>query len=329
MRFVCLFSCLVLIQSRDAIARGSIDIDVTPARVMQTLSTQKEVLLRHLTSLPDEGILVSQETTAKVDGKTEKTSGLKLCIRKSDCGLFADFSSRRINMYLCNKDYNAMLTKHFPSPSAVSNPSKIDLSKLQRASMSMSSFSKALPKWMDSTYPDSITHTYFSFGGGSIQNQYSAWIAKGGSVSSVTSKTENCIDLVFDDWPTSVGPMTMTVDAEGTIHQMNATFRESGVVYRVEEFELLDGVKIPQKVVLQFSRTNSDLKSETRSSWSKVALQDVGFDPNQFYVGYFGLPEPNSESLPIKDWTRPRFVILALILILSGGVYYAIRRKTS
>lgn len=328
MNLHCFFIFFALMLLQDVMASEDIGIEVTPEKVMETLSIQKELLMKYVNSLEDDGILVANQSIGKEEGKTEKITGVDLLVRKLDSGLLAKSDSRGMVIYVCNDGYNAMLTKRVQSPNAIKNPSKIDLPTLRNASMSMISFSKPTPSWMDRMYPDAITHTYFSFGGGLIQNQYSAWVASGGTLSSLPSKTQNCVDLVFDGWPTSTGPLTITVDAEGTIHQMQGTFKISPINYRVEEFTLIDGVKIPQKVVIQYSRINSDSKSETKSSWSRIALSDVGFDPKQFYVNYYGLPEPNLELIPKQDWTLPRLAILMLTLVLAGGVYYAIRRKT-
>jgi hypothetical protein len=134
-------------------------------------------------------------------------------------------------------------------------------------------------------------------------------------------------EIKLSGWPDGDGEFLLRVDQNsGQVFGFTGFIGEIKIKCDVEEFTDLDGVQLPCSTRMQSFVPNAR-SSAYKTTWEHISEDVFGYDPEQLYLTYYGLPEPELDSLPQRSKFPWLAIGGALAVVFVGVVVWRWRRN--
>lgn len=295
--------------------------------ILRYQKRQIEMIDSLLSHNEDLAIECSRSTIAVNKGKSEKLLDRSFLARKGNLALsIKSLSTGAVYAYLCNDRYCALLSANTRKSGALQSWSEI--ADARTIPFTMPHFSKVDPMWIKHVQRLEMFGMYFSFGGPVFVSQFPEWNQAQLSTDVADVSGTSWKEVSFPNWLPNKSSLKLTVDREGCVCKAEAQLPNVQSTLKVEEFIVIDGVRVPKKI----SVFDTGIEDPNRSwsstfSWSECSTDEARVEKEQFYSSHYGLPEPSLDILPPQPRNYLFFYSLAAFVILVIiGVFFLARK---
>lgn len=321
--YLSIFSAISLCLAVSSFAKSE---DLT-GNIFKYQKRQAEIIDSLLSHNGELAIECTRSTIAVNKGKSEKLLDRSFLARNGKLALsIKSLSTGAIYAYLCNDRYCALLSANTRKSGALQSWS--ELADIRRISFTMPHFSKVDPMWITHVQRLEMFGMYFSFGGPVFVSQFPEWNKAQLSTDVVDVSGTSWKEVSFPNWLPNKSSLKLTVDQEGCVCKAEAQLPNVRSTLKVEEFIVIDGVRVPKKI----SVFDTGIEDPSRSwssvfSWRECSTDEAKMENEQFYSSHYGLPEPNLEILP----PQPRnylfiYSLAAFVILVIIGVFFLARK---